>query len=91
VVNKIVGEIVVNGKTVRIRYPTLKDVKGLLQYINGLVEERAFIGKQRKVSEKEEVKYVRDLINKVTSRKSVALVAEQDGKILGFGDVHKIR
>ena len=87
--NKIVGEVVINGKTARIRYPTLKDVKGLLQYINSLVEERAFIGKQRKVSEKEEVKYVRDLINKVTSRKSVALVAEQDGKILGFGDVHK--
>jgi ribosomal protein S18 acetylase RimI-like enzyme len=86
---KIVGKINVNGKLVRIRYPTLKDVKGLLDYINSLIEERAFIGKQRKVSEKEESKYVRNLIHKIENKKSVALVAEQDGKILGFGDVHK--
>jgi len=86
---KMIEEFKVRGKVVRFRYPKFEDVDGLLTHINSLVEERAFIGKQKKVSRKEELRYVRRLLKEIERKRAVALIVEVDRKILGAGEVKK--
>jgi len=86
---KVVEEFKARGKVARLRYPKFEDVDGLLTHINSLVEERAFIGTQKKVSRKEELGYVRRLLKDIERKRAVALIVEIDRKILGAGEVKK--
>lgn len=88
---KVVEEFKLKERMIRLRYPRFEDVDGLLNHINSLVEERALIGRQRKVSRKEEIEHVLGLLKEVENEQAVVLVVEADGKILGVGEIKRAK
>lgn len=78
-----------NGRSLHVvfRYPRMSDVDGMLKYINSLVAERAYIGKQKKVTRNEEAKFVKKIIMEADERKSIHVCVEIDGKVMGLGRI----
>ncbi|MEM7819918.1 MAG: GNAT family N-acetyltransferase [Candidatus Aenigmatarchaeota archaeon] len=69
------------------RYPKMSDVDGLLKYINSLVEEGARILIIKKVTRKEEIKYVKEQIKKLKEGIEISVVIEIKNKIVGMGNI----
>ena len=83
------SKIVFKGKTsdgipYLIRYPKRTDLNELWKYINELSQEQTFISWQgEEISLKEERVFLNGLLRKIREGKSVFLVAESNGKIIG--------
>jgi RimJ/RimL family protein N-acetyltransferase len=85
----VVRRLEVGGKKVVFRYPKWEDLDDLLRHINSLVEEKALVGRQKKVSRKEEIEWLSDVFRKIENGNEVLLVAEVDGKFAGNGAASK--
>ncbi len=88
---KIVERFSVNGKEIIFRYPKMSDVNGLMKYINGLIDEKAYIGAQKKLSRKEETAYVKNQLKGMRKGELIDIVVECDGKIIGNSNIWKSR
>ena len=83
------SKIVFKGKTADgtpylIRYPKRTDLNELWRYINELSQEQTFISWQgEEISLKDERDFLNGLLRKIREGKSVFLVAESNGKIIG--------
>lgn len=83
------SKIVFKGKTADgipylIRYPKRTDLSELWRYINDLSKERTFISWQGEdISLKDERSFLNSLLRKIRDGKSVFLVVESEGKIIG--------
>jgi len=88
---KIVEKFNINGKTVIFRYPTIKDLDGLLNCINSLVEERAMVRIQKKKTRKEEKEWLLKTLKNIKAKTEVFLVVDIEGKIMGSSGVTKNR
>ncbi len=84
---RVVERFEINGKKVVIRYPRFTDVKDLMEYYNSLIEERAFVGMQKKVSFEKELDWICNMLKNIETKKAVALVLEVDGKVVGMANV----
>lgn len=78
-----------NGKKVKIRYLKFEDWPDCLKLINSLVREDAMIFQNKPANKKMEMDWIAKQIKSVESNNAVALVAEVDGKVVGFCDVHR--
>jgi len=78
-----------NGKKhhVVLRYPRMDDADGLLKYINSLVDEKAYIGKQKKVTKKEEITFLKKIIKEMNEGKSIHVCVVVGGKVTGLGGI----
>jgi len=76
-----------NGTTAVIRGPNWNDLDGLLEYINGLVEERAQIVKSEKMTREAEADWLGQRLSEIESGQAIHLVAEVGGKIAGDATV----
>jgi len=71
------------------RYPRMSDVDDLLRYINSLVDERAYIARQKKVSRKEEVSWLKKRIRSLKKGNSVHVCMEVDGRVVGSASIDR--
>lgn len=78
-----------NGKNLHImfRYPKLSDIDQVLSCINCVIAESEFLRLNKRLTKKEELKWLRDCIKGVREGKKVMLVAEINGRISGLGNV----
>ena len=77
---------VFSGKKIIIREFSQKDlgnVKKFQTYINSVIEEKALINLNKKLSFGQEKKWLEEQFRKMKSHKSVYLIAEADKKIVG--------
>lgn len=87
------SKIVFKGKTADgipyvIRYPKGTDVNELCRYINELSKEKTFISFQGEdISLKDEKVYVNTSLNKIKDKKSIMLIVEINGTIVGNSHV----
>jgi len=65
---KIVKKFKMDGETIIFRYPTIKDLNGLLNHINSLIEERAKISLQKKKSKKEEKEWLLESLKNIKEK-----------------------
>lgn len=79
-VGKVVRNFERNGKKVRIRYPGIEDVDDLLE---SLIKENAYISMEKKLKRKDEISWLSGVLEKVENKKSVMLVLEVNGKVVG--------
>lgn len=78
----------INGKKVIFRYPIAKEnIADLLAFINSLIEERAMISLQKKVTPKEERAWLIDNLKEIKKKEKVLFLVEVDGKIMGNAEV----
>lgn len=89
--NKIIKSFISKkGNQVVFRYPRKSDVGDMLKFANGLIEEDTFVllcGK--KLTLKEEEKFLRETLAKMRKREAVMIVAEVNGKYAGNARVTK--
>lgn len=77
-----------NSSPYLIRYPKLSDANELHRYINELSKEQTFVSFQgEEISLEDEIGYVKSSIKKIEDKKSVQLVVECDGKIVGVSGI----
>jgi RimJ/RimL family protein N-acetyltransferase len=86
---KVVHKFTHKGKEVILRYPRLEDTKELISLGNSLVKERAYVTIQEKLTEKKEMEYLLEEIKKIEDKKSIILVVEVDGKVMGSTGVER--
>jgi RimJ/RimL family protein N-acetyltransferase len=77
-----------DGRRVILRTPKREDLDGLLELINSLVEEKAEIVINDKVTRKEEADWLADLLVRLKKDQVFFLVAEVDGKVVASSDLH---
>lgn len=79
-----------NGETATLRAPKWNDLDGLIDYINGLVEERAPITKTEKVTRESEAEWLGQRLAEIENGHTIHLVAEVNGKVVGAGEVSQL-
>lgn len=67
-----------------IRQPRMSDLDSLLKIINSLVEEKAMITVQKKLTRKEEEKYLKGIIK---DKNTFHLFLVVDGEVMGSGSI----
>ena len=88
----VVEEFDIKGKDgkkhhVVFRYPKMSDVDDLLKYINSLVDEKAYIGKQKKATKKEETAFLKRITKEMKDGKSIHVCVVVGGKVAGLGRI----
>jgi ribosomal protein S18 acetylase RimI-like enzyme len=76
-----------DGRKVTLRAPKWGDLDDMLQYINGLVEEKAMIMMNEKQTRDQEINWLTTLLSSVERDKMVAVVAEVEGKFGGSCEI----
>ncbi|KXA91563.1 hypothetical protein AKJ57_00665 [candidate division MSBL1 archaeon SCGC-AAA259A05] len=84
---KVVDEFEVDGKEVKIRYPEMRDVDDLLEYINSVIEERKYLILLEKKDREEEVSWLSNVLEEVEKKEKLYLVVEVDGKVMGGASI----
>src|SRR4051812_25630723 len=76
------------GKSYVIRYPQEGDAGALCSYINALSKERTFVSFQgEQISEEEEARWLKTQLEKIHDKKTVQLLASDQGEVLGVAGV----
>ena len=84
----IVEKFKINDKKVVFRYPIAKEnIADLLALINSLIEERAMISLQKKVTPNEEKAWLINNLKEIKKKEKVLFLVEVDGKIMGNAEV----
>ena len=84
---KIIDESEVDGKKVIFRYPKMDDLNDMVSYINKLVKDREYIGKQKPVTKNGEEKWLKRILEEIKTGKKKHVVVEIDGKIVGNSSI----
>lgn len=69
------------------REPTMNDAESTLELINSLVDERAHISIQKKLTLKKEEKYFKGLLREQIEKTKVILLMDINGKICGISEI----
>ncbi len=79
-----------NGEEIILRYPKMGDVEGILNVTNSLVAEPDIkIIFTKKSTKKKESEWLKSEIKNMNAKRSVFLLAEHNGKIVGSGGINK--
>jgi len=78
-----------DGRKVILRPAKWEDLDDFLEFINALVEEGAYIGKNRKVTREEEIDWLAHHLANVEKGRAISVVADVDGKAIGNSEVGK--
>jgi len=77
------------GNKIVIRYPKPDDLDNMVTFVNGLVEEDTFLMLNKKITKKEESKYLNDSLNKIKIGKKIQIVALVNGKFAGNCEIRR--
>lgn len=86
---KVVHKFIHKGREVVLRYPEIENVKDLLSLVNSLVEEKAYVSMQKKLTLKEETGWLLDRIKDIEELKLIYFVIEIEKKIAGSTSIEK--
>ncbi len=86
---KVIEEFDINNRKVRFRYPVKSDAKGLVAYVNIMIKDREYIGKQTPVILQEEIKWLRQTLKDMRKGNLIDIVIEMDGKIVGNAQIKR--
>lgn len=75
------------NRRVALRVPRKRDVEELMRYINALVEEDTFISQTKKVTRKQEGKYLAKRLKAIKKVRGFNILVEYKGKIIAHGEV----
>jgi ribosomal protein S18 acetylase RimI-like enzyme len=76
-----------NGQAVILRAPHPQDLAGLLFFVNSLVDEKAQVAINHKLTRDEEAEWLSETFLAINRGVLFFLVAESDGKIVATGEV----
>jgi RimJ/RimL family protein N-acetyltransferase len=76
-----------DGRQVVLRAPSWNDLDDLLELINSLVEERADIIVDQKLTREEEIDWLSERLARLEKDEDLYLVAEVNGKVIGSSEL----
>lgn len=74
---------------ITIRTPKTTDADALVSMVNSLVKEKAYISLQKKITRKEETKYLKDLLKDIKANKKISYVLDINGQVMGTSGIIK--
>lgn len=77
------------GRNLIIRLPHKDDARGLMQLINGIINEDDYITINKKVTLKKEIEWLDKLLESINKKEKIMLIAEVDGKLVGNSEAGK--
>ena len=77
------------GNNVVIRYPKSSDLDDMLKFVNDLVTEDTFLAIIKKITKKEEIKFLKKTLQKIKNRRKIFLVATVNGKYAGNCEIRR--
>ena len=86
---KIVKRFEIVGKKIVFRYPRANDLKGLLELVNAIVDDKAMVSSQAKKTKKEERMWLLSILKNTKKKEGVYLIVEMSGKIVGNAAVER--
>ena len=89
ITDTVVQHFTLEGKEVVFRHPRFNDMDTLLALVNAIVDERAMVVSQKKLTKEEELEWLFLLLQDIKSGKVIHLVVEMDGEIVGNANVAK--
>ena len=88
---EMVKQFKIDGGKIVFRYPRMSDLKGLLELVNAIVDDKAMVSSQTKKTKKDERVWLSGILKNIKKKGGVYLVVEAGGKILGNAavELHK--
>ena len=86
---KVIRQFSLQGSRVVFRYPKKSDTGDFFRHINSLVDEKACILVQKKVTMKQEAEWLRKRTGGLKKGMMVMVCAEVDGKFAGTGAIER--
>lgn len=78
-----------NGLKVALRTPRWEDLDDLLGLINSLVEEKADVLRNEKISRQEEIDWLSKVLSRLEKDETFYIVAEIGGKVVAISEISK--
>jgi RimJ/RimL family protein N-acetyltransferase len=80
-----------NGRNMHVvfRYPRMDDINQILSYMNSLIKESEFLRFNKKLTKKEELRWLRGCMKGIKAGKKIYIVAEINGVVSGGGNVER--
>ncbi|MFA5177953.1 MAG: N-acetyltransferase [Candidatus Paceibacterota bacterium] len=72
---------------IKIRPPRLSDANSCAEMINSLVDEKAMISLQKKVTPKQELVYLKSLLKDIKDNKAISYAIDFNGKVMGMSGI----
>ena len=86
---KIVKKTKIDKREVIFRYLKIEDLADLRKLHNDLVEERAYIELQTKMTKSAQLEWLLEKIKKIEDKEGILLVIEEGGKAKGYGLIER--
>jgi RimJ/RimL family protein N-acetyltransferase len=77
-----------DGREVILRTPRVEDLDDLMELINSLVDEKAEIARNERVTREEEAEWLPKMLSNLEKDELFFLVAEVGGKVVASSDIH---
>lgn len=86
-----IGEMITkSGKKIIFRIIKKIDVKNLVKYINEIIKENTYISLNKKITIKEELKWIEGELGKIKKNQGIILVSCYKKKIIGIANITKL-
>ena len=85
----VVERFTLGNEEIVFRYPRFEDVDTLLLLVNAIVDDKAMVASQKKLTREEELEWLSQLLKDIKNNKVVHLVVEMNGEIMGNASVAK--
>lgn len=76
-----------DGRKIVLRVPRWEDLEGLLDLINSLVEEKAWITRAEKVTREDEIEWLSGALARLEKDQVLYMVAETDGHVVASSEI----
>lgn len=86
---KVVKKTKINKKEVIFRYPKMEDLEGLRWLHNELVQERAYIELQKKMTKRSQLEWLLQAIRKIEEKEGILLLLESERVLKGYGQIER--
>jgi RimJ/RimL family protein N-acetyltransferase len=86
---RIIRAFSLKGRDVVFRYPKKGDLGNFLRHINSLVDERACIAMQKKITRAKEKKYLEELFREIRKGDKIKVCVEVDGRYAGDSSISR--
>lgn len=85
--NQILKKLEIEGQRVVFRTPSRDDAKGCMDVLNSLIAKKAYLHRQKKISIKEEQKWIDKKISQLAENSRICVIIERGGEIIGHAEV----
>lgn len=84
---KVLDVFKAEGREVKIRYPEMKDLEDIMDYMNSVIKEGKYLNRREKLEREEEIDWLSNTLKSNENGNKIYLAAVVNGEVLGGASV----